>query len=138
MQELFGLPHDEWAWINYQLELPETCPQYECKALSAGGVAISLEIIKKKLNNHLSSKEALEEYEKRVTEIFEAFHQEFGNTACQTLLGFDAMKYDEYPPEKQEYIGGGEWMKDCCQYMEYVVKTLCEKRGKGEEVAEGR
>ena len=138
MQELFGLPHDEWAWINYQFELPETCPQYECKALSAGGVAISLEIIKKKLNDHHSSKEALEEYEKRVTEIFEVFHQEFGNTACQTLLGFDAMKYDDYPPEKQEYIEGGEWMKDCCRYMEYVVKILCEKRGKGEEVAEGR
>ena len=138
MQELFGLPHDEWAWINYQLELPETCPQYECKALSAGGTAISLDIIKNKLSNGLSSKEALEEYEKRVIKIFEAFEKEFGKTACQTLLGFDAMKYDDYPPEKQEYIEGGEWMKDCCRYMEYVVKTLCEKRGKGEEVAEGR
>ena len=138
MQELFGLPHDEWAWINYQLELPETCPQYECKALSAGAVAISLEIIKKKLNNHLSPKEALEEYEKRVTEIFEAFHQEFGNTACQTLLGFDAMKYDDYPPEKQEYIEGGEWMKDCCRYMEFVVKKLCENHLESKSDQEGR
>jgi len=134
MQEIFGLPHDEWAWINYQLELPETCPQYECKALSAAGVAISLEIIKKKLNDHLSPQEALEEYEKRVSELFEAFQKEFGETACQTLLGFDAMKYDEYAPEKQEYIEGGEWMKDCCRYMEYVVKWLAEKR---EEVSKG-
>lgn len=106
MQELFGLPHDEWAWINYQLELPETCPQYECKALSAGGTAISLDIIKNKLSNGLSSKAALEGYEKRVTKIFEAFQKEFGNTACQTLLGFDAMKYDDYPGETGIYRGG--------------------------------
>lgn len=126
MQELFGLPPDEWAWINYQLELPETCPQYECKALSAGAVAIALEIIKTKLNGHLSPKEALDDYENRVIKIFEAFQNEFGNTACQTLLGFDAMKYDDYPPEKQEYIEGGKWMKNCCRYMEFVVKKLCE------------
>jgi hypothetical protein len=138
MQELFGLPPDEWAWINYQLELPETCPQYECKALSAGAVAIALEIIKTKLNGHLSPKKALDEYEKRVTKIFEAFEKEFGKTACQALLGFDAMKYDDYPPEKQEYIEGGEWMKDCCRYMEFVVKKMCEDRQDCENVQEGR
>ncbi len=122
-----GLPKDEWAWINYQLELPETCPQYECKALSAAGTAISLDLMKKKLPNGFSAKEALDEYEARATEVFDAFQEEFGNTACQRLLGFDAMKYDEYPPEKQEYIEGGKWMKDCCRYMEFVVKTLCKK-----------
>ena len=80
MQELFGLAHDEWAWINYQFELPETCPQYECKALSAGGIAISLEIIKNRLGKGLSSKEAVEEYERQVIKIFEAFEKEFGKT----------------------------------------------------------
>ena len=132
------MPPDEWAWINYQLELPETCPQYECKALSAGAVAIALEIIKTKLNGHLSPKEALDDYENRVIKIFEAFQNEFGNTACQTLLGFDAMKYDDYPPEKQEYIEGGEWMKDCCRYMEFVVKKMCEDRQGSEKSQEGR
>ncbi len=126
MQELFGLPPDEWAWLNYQLELPETCERYACKALSAAGTAISLDIIKNKLRNGLREKEALEEYEKGVIEIFDAFQKEFGNCACQTIIGFDAMKYDEYPPEKQEYIEGGEWMKDCCRYMEFVVKKLYE------------
>jgi hypothetical protein len=138
MQELFGLPPDEWAWINYQLELPETCPQYECKALSAGAVAIALEIIKTKLNGHFSPKEALDEYEKRVIKIFEAFEKEFGKTACQTLLGFDAMKYDDYPPEKQEYIEGGEWMKDCCRYMEFIVRKMCEDRQDSKKVGERR
>jgi hypothetical protein len=126
MQELFGLPEDKWAWINYQLEVLETSPQYECKALSAGGVAISLDIVKNKLNKSLSSKEALEEYEKRVTKIFKAFENEFGKTACQTLLGFDPMKYDDYPPITQKYIESGEWMNQCCKYMKFLVKELYE------------
>jgi hypothetical protein len=128
MQELYGLPHDEWAWLNYQLELPSTCPKYACKALTAGGAAISLDIIKNKLRKGLSSKEALRDYEERVIEIFGAFQNEFGECACQALIGFDVMKFDDYPPEKQEYIGKGEWMKDCCTYMEFVVKELWKKQ----------
>lgn len=96
-----------------------------------------MDIIKNKLCNGLSSKEALEEYEKRVIKIFEAFEKEFGKTACQILLGFDAMKYDDYPPEKQEYIEGGEWMKDCCRYMEFVVKKLCEDHAESKKDQEG-
>ncbi len=121
-----GLPKDDWAWINYQLELPSTCPQYECKALTAACTAISLDLTKRKLKNGMSSRDALKEYDTRVTEIFGAFEREFGKTACQSLLGFDAMKYDDYPPDKQEHIAAGEWMKDCCRYMEFVAKELYE------------
>ncbi len=126
MQEVFGLPPDEWAWLNYQLELPEECPVYECKALTGAGTVISLDIMKNKMTRGLSSKEAVEEYEKRVMKIFEAFEKEFGKTGCQTLLGFDAMKFLDYPPEKQKYIEEGEWMKDCCRYMEFVARKLFE------------
>ena len=124
MQEIYGLPHDEWAWINYQLEITATCERYACKALSAGGAAIAMDIIKNKLSSGFSSSEALEEYEQRVLEIFDAFKKEFGECVCQTLIGFDVMKYDDYPPEKQGYIAGGEWMKLCCKYMQYVVNKL--------------
>ncbi len=120
------MPHDEWAWLNYQLELPSTCKQYACKALTAGGTAISLDIMKNKLPKGLSSKEALDEYEERVVRIFDLFKNEFGDCVCQNLIGFDVMKFDDYPPEKQEYIGKGDWMKDCCRFMEFVVKKVCE------------
>jgi len=128
MQEIYGLPHDEWAWLNYQLEISTTCGRYACKALSAGSAAIALDIMKNKLSNGLSSSKALEEYEKRVIKIFDAFKMEFGECVCQALIGFDVMQYDDYPPEKQEYIAGGEWMKHCCRYMEFTVKTLGEEK----------
>ena len=127
MQELFGMPVDKWAWINYQTEVSLDAPQYACKVLSAGAILIALDIIKNKLNDHLSSKEALKEYEERVDKLFNTFEKEFGQTACQSLLGFDTMKYEEYPPDKQDYIAKGSWMKYCCQYIEFIVKTLCQK-----------
>ncbi|MHB8092683.1 MAG: hypothetical protein ACYDH8_13960 [Syntrophales bacterium] len=128
MQEIYGLPLDEWAWINYQLEISVTCERYACKGLSAGGIAIALDIIKNKLNSGLSPSKALEEYERRVVKIFDAFKKEFGECGCQALLGFDAMKYDDYPPEKQRYIEGGEWMKKCCTYMGFIVNTMKEAK----------
>ncbi len=121
------MPVDKWAWINYQIEVSLDAPQYACKVLSAGGILIALDIIKNKLGNHLSSEEALKEYEERVSKLFGAFEKEFGQTACQSLLGFDTMKYEEYPPDKQDYIAKGSWMKYCCQYIEFIVKTLCQK-----------
>jgi hypothetical protein len=126
MQEMFGLPLDKWAWLNYQTEVSVDAPQYACKVLSAGGILIALDIFKNKLHGPLSSAEALREYEKRVTRLFDAFQKEFGKTACQGLLGFDAMKFEEYPPEKQEYIAKGTWMKYCFQYIGFIVKTICD------------
>ncbi len=138
MQEIFGMPVDKWAWINYQIEVSVDAPQYACKVLSAGAILIGLDIIKNKLNDHVSSKEALKEYEERVSKLFGTFEKEFGQTACQSLLGFDAMKYEEYPPEKQEYIAKGSWMKYCCQYIEFIVKTLCENHQESKSGQEGR
>jgi hypothetical protein len=132
------MPVDKWAWINYQIEVSFDAPQYACKVLSAGAILIGLDIIKNKLNDHLSSNEALKEYEERVSKLFGAFEKEFGQTACQSLLGFDTMKYEEYPPEKQEYIAKGSWMNYCCQYIEFIVKTLCENHLESKSGQEGR
>lgn len=138
MQEMFGLPVDKWAWLNYQTEVSFDAPQYACKVLSAGGVLIALDIMRNKLRNHLSSEEALKEYEERVVKLFDVFEKHFGHTACQTLLGFDPMKYEEYPPEKQKYIAKGSWIKYCYEYIEFIVKALCENRQESVKNSEGR
>ena len=110
------------------MEISVTCEYYACKALTAGGIAIALDLIKNKLNRGLLPSEALAEYERRVVKIFDAFKEKFGECRCQALLGFDAMKYDDYPPEKQKYIEGGEWMKQCCTYMGFIVKVMKDEK----------
>jgi len=131
------MPVDKWAWINYQTEVSLDAPQYACKVLSAGAILIALDIIKHKLNGPLSSEEGLKEYDERVSKLFGAFEKEFGQTACQSLLGFDTMKFEEYPPDKQDYIAKGTWMKYCCQYIEFIVKTLCQEDQKPISSSEG-
>ena len=131
------MPVDKWAWINYQTEVSLDAPQYACKVLSAGAILIALDIIKNKLKDHLSPTEAIKEYEERVSKLFGAFEKEFGQTACQTLLGFDTMKFEEYPADKQDYIAKGTWMKYCCEYIEFIVKTLCQENQKPINSSEG-
>lgn len=138
MQEMFGLPVDKWAWLNYQTEVSFEAPQYACKVLSGGGILIALDIIRNKLRHPISSGEALKEYEERVVKLFKDFEKQFGNTACQSLLGFDAMKFEEYPPDKQEYIAKGSWINFCYEYIEFIVKALCENRQESVKNSERR
>jgi hypothetical protein len=130
MQEVFQLAEDKWAWLNYQIEVSEDAEHYACKILSAAATAIFLDLKNRaQFRDNLSSEEAMKEYEERVIYLFNAFRKEFGHCDCQSLLGFDPMKYDEYPEDKQEYIAKGDWMKECCvYYIEFIVKALYNNR----------
>lgn len=126
MQEVFQLPDDKWAWLNYQIQVLEIAEHYACKILSGAATVISLDLGNRaRSRDNLSSKEVGKEYEKRVIDLFDAFRKEFGHCDCQSLLGFDPEKYDEYPEDKQEYIAKGDWIKERCVYfIEFIVKTL--------------
>ena len=67
---------------------------------------------------------ACNEYNNRVSYLYDKFLDKFNESECQALLGFNPFDYLSYDEEMQEYIEGGEWMQNCCKYMEEVVSLL--------------
>lgn len=128
MQEVLNLPEED-LWLSYVIFenlKNQGCPRI-CNALLAGAAVIHTDIINKaNSKDDISLKEVQQEYPQRATALFNAFKEKFGDLDCPSLLGFDLDKYDDYPREKQDYIGSGVWMEKCCECMAFVINKLYE------------
>jgi hypothetical protein len=118
-----ALPGDKNELPGYRLDPSEDSEHFPCKALAAGAAAIAMDITAHRKEG-LSAAEALDTYEERVMQLYNAFMKEFDKRDCVDLLGFDPFRYDEYSEEIQEYIEEGSWMQKCCRYMEVIVKLM--------------
>jgi hypothetical protein len=130
MQEVLDLPEkDLWlSYVIYENLKSQGCPRI-CNALLAGAAVIYTDIInKEKSKGDVLLKEVQQQYPQRATALFNAFKERFGNLDCPSLLDFDLDKYDEYPREKQDYIGSGEWMDRCYECIAFVITKLCENQ----------
>lgn len=127
MQEVLSLDPDKpLDGAGYQINVTEDCEFFTCKAIAAGANIISKDILKMHGGTLLPADmpKAMEELEVRVRLLLDNVRDEVGSVYCQQILGFDPMKYEEYPEQIQEQIELGEWMKTCARAIGTTVDTV--------------